>query len=467
VAAEVLSVSLLFILGVPVAFTSLPNAAHYWLVNGRIPQSLLTPTTPHRVPIPALAAAPLSEELVAADVEIRDGQIQAIAPPGTAPANAPQADLRQGLIWPCFIDLHTHLDKGQIWHRQPNPDGTFDGALNAAIADASRWNPEDLYRRMDFSLRCSYVHGTRALRTHFDAFGPQATTTLEVLNTLRREWAGRIDIQAVCLVSLDYYLTPDGEDLADQVAAAGAILGGVAYTHPELIPQLDRTFALAAERGLSVDLHVDESLDPADQCLRQVAEAKIRHQFTQSVICGHCCSLSVQSPEVMTETLNRVKAADIAIVSLPLCNLYLQDRQPQHTPRYRGVTVLHELRAAGIPVAIASDNCRDPFYAYGDLDGLEVFTQSARIGHLDRPYGTWTQTITTTPADLMGLPTAGRIGPGLPADLVLFKARTFNELLSRPQSDRGVVRQGQAVTEPLPDYAELDDLVGIGITGNL
>jgi cytosine deaminase len=290
---------------------------------------------------------------------------------------------------------------------------------------------------------------------------------LEVLNTLRREWAGRIDIQAVCLVSLDYYLTPDGEDLADQVAAAGAILGGVAYTHPELIPQLDRTFALAAERGLSVDLHVDESLDPADQCLRQVAEAKIRHQFTQSVICGHCCSLSVQSPEVMAETLNRVKAADIAIVSLPLCNLYLQDRQPQHTPRYRGVTVLHELRAAGIPVAIASDNCRDPFYAYGDLDGLEVFTQSARIGHLDRPYGTWAQTITTTPADLMGLPTAGRIGPGLPADLVLFKARTFNELLSRPQSDRGVVRQGQAVTEPLPDYAELDDLVGVGITGDL
>lgn len=31
---------------------------------------------------------------------------------------------------------------------------------------------------------------------------------------------------------------------------------------------------------------------------------------------------------------------------------------------------------AGIPTAISSDNVRDQFYAYGDLDMLEVFTQA-------------------------------------------------------------------------------------------
>ena len=36
---------------------------------------------------------------------------------------------------------------------------------------------------------------------------------------------------------------------------------------------------------------------------------------------------------------------------------------------------LHELRQGGVPVAIASDNVRDQFYAYGDLDMLEVFGQ--------------------------------------------------------------------------------------------
>ncbi len=34
---------------------------------------------------------------------------------------------------------------------------------------------------------------------------------------------------------------------------------------------------------------------------------------------------------------------------------------------------------AGIPVAISSDNVRDQFYAYGDLDMLEVFTQASKL----------------------------------------------------------------------------------------
>ena len=55
----------------------------------------------------------------------------------------------------------------------------------------------------------------------------------------------------------------------------------------------------------------------------------------------------------------------------------MQDRDQRglRTPRWRGVTLMHELRSHQIPVAIASDNIRDQFYAYGDLDMLEVFNQ--------------------------------------------------------------------------------------------
>ena len=53
------------------------------------------------------------------------------------------------------------------------------------------------------------------------------------------------------------------------------------------------------------------------------------------------------------------------------------------------------------PVCLASDNTRDPFYAYGDLDGLEVLRESARIGHLDHPaaeaFG-WARAVSATPA---------------------------------------------------------------------
>jgi cytosine deaminase len=90
---------------------------------------------------------------------------------------------------------------------------------------------------------------------------------------------------------------------------------------------------------------------------------------------------------------------------------------------------------------------------------LEVFTQAVRIAHLDTPYGESPCTVTKTPADLIGLPDVGRIGVGLPADLILFKGRNFSELLSRSQHDRIVLRNGQPIDTTLPDYAELDDLV--------
>jgi cytosine deaminase len=51
------------------------------------------------------------------------------------------------------------------------------------------------------------------------------------------------------------------------------------------------------------------------------------------------------------------------------------------------------------------------------------------------------------------------IAPGAPADLVLFRARTFTEFLSRPQADRTVLRSGKAIDTTLPDYRELDELL--------
>ncbi|NEQ43690.1 MAG: cytosine deaminase [Leptolyngbya sp. SIOISBB] len=444
------------------SFITPPPIDDFWLRNTRIPHCFLDDTVDYRAVIEALAAPPFLEDLVAADLHIQAGKIAAIVPVGTAPADSPSIDLAKGLMFPCFVDLHTHLDKGHIWPRQPNEDGTFQSALAAVMQDAHNWKADELYQRMEFSLRCAYAHGTKALRTHFDAFGDMADRALQVLTALQDAWRDRLTLQTVNLVSLDYYLTADAERLAQLVAKYQGILGGVAYPNPALIAQLDRLFTLAGQYGLTVDLHVDESLNLEDQVLRAVAEAKLRNGFEAPIICGHCCSLSVQSEADVAKTLALVKAANIGIVSLPMCNLYLQDRQPGRTPRYRGVTILQELKAAGIPIAIASDNTRDPFYGYGDLDCLEVLTQSARIAHLDRPIGDWPLTITRTPADLMGLTNAGRIGLGQPADLILFKARSFNELFARPQSDRVVLRQGQAIDTTLPDYAELDTLLELG-----
>ena len=139
-----------------------------------------------------------------------------------------------------------------------------------------------------------------------------------------------------------------------------------------------------------------------------------------------------------------------------MCNLFLQDRQAGRTPRWRGVTALHELSDAGVNVMVASDNVRDPFYAYGDLDMLEVWREAVRILHLDYPFARWARAVRERAGEGDGA--SARRGPrwraGRPDP---DRARDFTQLFARPNADRIVLRDGRRAPPP-PDYAELADL---------
>lgn len=398
------------------------------------------------------------------DLAIANGRIEAIEPTGAEPAGSqPVLSLDGGMVLPRLVDCHTHIDKGHIWPRSPNPDGTFPGALATVGADReANWSARDVRTRMDFSLRTAFAHGTAALRTHLDSLGPQIGISWPVYAEIRAEWAGRIALQASPLFGADAAL-----DLAHMAAVVAAVkahgdklLGCVTYMIPELDRALDILFRAAIESGFDLDFHVDETNDPAARSLEHIADAALRHRFTGRILCGHCCSLALQAPEDEARIIAKVREAGIAVVSLPLCNMYLQDRQHSRTPRWRGVTALHELKAAGVPVMIASDNTRDPFYAYGDLDLVEVLREGTRILQLDHSGPDWANAVARTPAEAMGLRNAGVIAVGAPADLILTRARDWTELFSRPQADRSVLVSGRAIDRTLPDYRELDHLMG-------
>ncbi|MDJ0582309.1 cytosine deaminase [Crocosphaera sp.] len=423
----------------------------FWLKNAHIPLCLLENVS---------IQSQTREQLCNVDLEINQDKIISIIPHTSKLPEYPYIDVKKGIIFPCFLDSHTHLDKGHIWERSPNVSGTFEEALNTVRKDAqNNWKSEDVYRRMEFGLQCSYAQGTIAIRTHLDSFGEQANISFDVFQELKDQWKNKLILQAVCLVSLDYFLTKEGENLADLVANYGQVLGGVAYMNTQLDQQLEQVFSLAKERNLDLDFHADETLEPNSICLKKIAETAIKYQFKNQITCGHCCSLSQQEPELRQETINLVKEANINIIALPMCNLYLQDRTPNYTPKMRGITDIYELKKYSIPVAFASDNCRDPFYGFGNHDGLEVLKESVRIGHLDTPYDNWVSSINKVPAQLMNLPNLGKIAIGLNADLIIFKARYFSELFSRPQSDRKVMRNGKFIDTTLPDYSQLDDLI--------
>ena len=431
-------------------FMTLPDARRFALTDATLPAVLVKGFS-----------GPAREGLIQADIVIADGRIERILPAGAAPADIVRADMRGGMAWPCFVDMHTHLDKGHFWDRRPNPDGTFMGALENVRADRiANWSAEDIRARFEFSLKSAYAHGTRLIRTHLDSIPPQPDISFPLFAELREEWKDRIALQAVALLPLECVLEPE---IFDGIVATtkryGGLLGGATRILPDFERILDTLFRAAADNGLDIDLHADETEDRQVLTLEAVAEAKLRNRFEGSVTVGHCCSLARQDEETARRVIGKVAEAGISVVSLPMCNMYLQDRHAGATPRWRGVTLFHELTAAGVKTAVASDNTRDPFYAYGDMDPVEVFREAVRILHLDHPLDTSARVVTATPAEILGRPEIGVIAEGAPADLVLFSARRWSEFLSRPQADRIVMRNGMGIDRRLPDYRDLDPLM--------
>lgn len=439
-------------------FATIPPAPAWRLTDARVPRAMCD----------AHGTASGQDGLVRVDLVIRDGVIASILPAGTQTPDAdlPALDLDGGIVLPRLVDVHTHLDKGHIWPRKPNPDGSFLGALMSVGEDrAANWSAQDVEARMDFALRCAFAHGTGAIRTHLDSTGPQTAISWPLFEAMRARWAGRIALQAASIYAIDMALdAPDEFDaMVGIVARHGGVLGGVTYlgrapderTHAALT----RIFEAAEQHGLNLDFHVDESGSPDATTLESIADIALARGFKGRILAGHCCSLALLRDVDLARVAAKVSDAGIAVVSLPMCNLYLQDRVPGRSPRWRGVAPLAELQDAGVTVMVASDNTRDPFYAYGDLDALEVAREATRILHLDHGGPDWAAMLGPTPAALMGV-RAGRIAAGSPADLILTRARGRSELFARPQADRTILVGGKPIDTTLPDYRELDQYVG-------
>ena len=412
----------------------------------------------------ALVAGPFSkdaQDFARIDLLIDRGRITRMAPAGTLDfGDVPFLPLSGRIVLPAFVDAHTHLDKGHIWRRAPNPTGDFAGAIGTVANDrAMRWRAEDVAARMEFGLRTAYAHGTRAIRTHLDSVGPQARISFPVFAAARERWRGRLELQASPLFGVETLFEAGHIEATEEMVTThgSKLVGAVTYMIPRLAEALDILFALAERREWDLDFHVDETADPDARSLEVIADRASARKFPGKILVGHCCSLARQDEATRERIVEKVARAGINVVSLPMCNMFLQDRQPGRTPRWRGVTALHELKAAGAGTMIASDNTRDPFYAYGDLDMMEVWREGARILHLDYPFADWADAVSAAPARALGIEPL-RLAEGAPADLILTTARDFTELFSRPQNDRVVVRDGRALDAAPAPYSDLDAL---------
>lgn len=417
-----------------------PGAVLNGLTNARLPRWALPGDWPVAGGVPVLA-----------DVRIERGRIGKVAPAGSAPLPAPGVwNLEGAPVLPGLVDAHTHIDKTFTLRRMGVVQPGLLGAIDAMMVDRQGWTPADVRMRASQALGWAHAAGVVHLRTHCDWWEPHTEPVAwSVLRELAEEWTGRLTLERVGLVPLHLYTGRDtAMALARRVqqAGPGTKLGGFVHTTNWNPQALRHLFEAAQAHGLDVDLHCDEELDPAAQGLATTVALLKELNFAGRVVCGHVCALAAQPEAQALATLDAVANAPITLVSLPVTNLLLQDAQTGRTPRLRGITLVKEARARGIPLLIASDNVQDPFCPVGSYDPVEALAAGVLAAQLGRPFDVWSESLCRADWLAAGATSlqAGGAAPlqaGAAADLVIFRTADPHGWPSRAQA-RTVLRNG-------------------------
>ena len=382
------------------------------------------------------------------DIGIVKDRIAAVGPCLTGEANQ-LLQLEGRVVLPGLVEAHTHLDKALTIAQVENRTGTLYEAIECMAAVQHTSTVAEIRRRALRAAELFLVAGTTTLRTHVDLSPHGGLKAVEALLDVRQSLRGRMDIQLVALCC--NYIGPDSatmRELAEESLRMGVdAIGGAPVLDGDACAHIDFVFQLAQRYNKHVDLHVDESDNPADFCLPYLAEITRNNGYAGRVMAGHCCSLAAVSDRDADETIEKVHAAGITVAALPSANMYLQGRGDRGMIR-RGITRVGELLRAGVPVACGSDNVQDPFNPFGRGDLLLVanlFAHASHLGSSDQQAQA-IDAITVTPAQALGLTQYG-LEPGCMADLVVLDTREAQTFLALVPPRRYVIKEGRIVAE--------------------
>src|SRR5690349_9910940 len=393
------------------------------------------------------------------DIGIEGGRIVAVAP-NLAAGGREEIDVQGALVTPPFIDAHFHMD-ATLSYGLPRVNAS--GTLLEGIALWGELKPhltqEALVERALQYCDWAVARGLLAIRTHVDVCD-ERLLAVEALLEVKRRVAPYMDLQLVAFPQ-DGLLHSAGafDNLKRAIALGVDVVGG--------IPHFERTMAdgaesvrllceFAAEKGLRVDMHCDETDDPLSRHIETLAYETWRLGLQGRVAGSHLTSMHSMDNYYVSKLLPLMKESGVAAIANPLINITLQGRHDTY-PKRRGMTRVPELLAAGIDVAFGHDCVMDPWYGLGSGDMLEVAHMGLRVAQMtgQAAMRECFLAVTETPARILGLEGYG-IAPGCHADFVLLDASSPVEAIRLRAARRAVVRRGQVVAETPRPVATLN-----------
>ena len=387
-------------------------------------------------------------------VAVRDGKIVEVSAGLDAPAHE-IVDAQGMLLSPPFVDAHFHMD-ATLSYGLPRVNES--GTLLEGIALWGELKPlltqDALIARALTYCDWAVAKGLLAIRSHVDVCDPRLLA-VEALLEVKRRVAPYLDLQLVAFPQDGVLRGAAGPDqhlnnLKRALDLGVDVIGG--------IPHFERSMAdgalsirllceLAAERGLPVDMHCDESDDPLSRHVETLAFETQRLGLNGRVTGSHLTSMHSMDNYYVSKLLPLIAEAQVNVVANPLINITLQGRHDSY-PKRRGMTRVPELLAHGINVAFGHDCVMDPWYSLGSADMLEVAQMGLHVAQMTSQSAMRQcfDAVTGNPAQILGLDGYG-VEAGCHADFVLLQARNPIEAIRLRATRLKVFRRGQLVSE--------------------
>ncbi|WP_395678244.1 amidohydrolase family protein [Inquilinus sp.] len=400
------------------------------------------------------------------DIGVQDGRIAAVGP-RLAAQGQDEIDAAGRLVTPPFIDAHFHLDATlSLGLPRINRSGTLLEGIALWGELKPQLTQDAVIARALAYCDLAVAQGLLAIRSHVDVCDDRLLA-VEALLEVKRRVAPYLDLQLVAFPQDGLFRSATAEKNLLRALDLGVdVVGGIPHferTMADGAASVRRLCEIAAERGLPVDLHCDESDDPQSRHIETLAAETHRLGLGGRVTGSHLTSMHSMDNYYVSKLIPLMREAGVAAIANPLINITLQGRHDSY-PKRRGMTRVPELMAAGITVALGQDCVMDPWYSMGSADMLEVAHMAVHVGQMTSldAIGRCFAAVTTEAAKVLELEGYG-LEPGCRADLVLLQAADPFEAV-RLKATRLLVLRGGRMIARTPERVTALDLPGRPVT---
>ncbi len=337
------------------------------------------------------------------------------------------------ILFPRFVETHSHLDKSFTWKEFPNFKSNYEEALSVNLEEHITRTTKKVLDRAERSLNLALKNGYRAIRSHIDTYEAQENDIWTELFNLQKKYSPNLKLQFVALAPLEFWDSSNGEKLAKKLSVHEGILGGVVvppFNKKEIKCLLSRMLLLADKYRLEVDLHIDESTSEPGAGIKVLLETIERLNIKVPITCSHLSNiLSLRDNEIINLG-RKITEKDIKVIALPLTNFWLLNRNDKSTSLNRPVAPIKQLQKSLVDVSIGSDNVQDPWFSFGNYDPFYLMTCAMPMLQLSPWERLTLSSLFLAPSRLLKLSWDGLIKKGCPADFVIVDAEKWADIFS-------------------------------------